>query len=68
MSNDFQYIADDLDEALTILLTRKDEGLTLSADQAKYVYRKVWNVEATLTDLGLINVDPITKEDMNVTT
>ena len=68
MSNDFQYIADDLDEALTILLTRKGEGLTLSADQAKYIYRKVWNVEATLTDLGLINVDPITKEDMNVTT
>ena len=68
MSNDFQYIADDLDEALTILLTQKDEGLTLSADQAKYIYRKVWNVEATLTDLGLINVDPITKEDMNVTT
>tara|TARA_R110002020_G_scaffold319411_1_gene535315 strand:+ start:365 stop:571 length:207 start_codon:yes stop_codon:yes gene_type:complete len=68
MSNDFQYIADDLSEALTILLTRKGKALALSADQAKYVYRKVWNVEATLTDLGLINVDPITKEDINVTT
>ena len=68
MRDDFQYIADDLDEALTILLTRKDEGLTLSADQAKYIYRKVWNVEATLTDLGLINVAPITKADMNVIT
>ena len=68
MIDDFQYIADDLSEALTILLTRKGKALALDADQAKYVYRKVWNVEATLTDLGLINVDPITKEDMNVTT
>jgi len=57
MSDDFQYIADDLDEALTILLTRKGEGLTLDADQAKYVYRKVWNVEAALTDRRLINND-----------
>ena len=57
MSNDFQYIADDLNEALTVLLTRKGEGLTLDADQAKAVYRKVWNVEAALTDRRLINND-----------
>ena len=55
MSDDFQYIADDLNEALTVLRTRKGEGLTLDADQAKAVYRCVWSVEATLTDLGLIN-------------
>ena len=57
MSNDFQYIADDLNEALTVLRTRKGEGLTLDADQAKAVYRKVWNVEAALTDRRLINND-----------
>jgi hypothetical protein len=57
MSDDFQYIADDLNEALTVLRTRKGEGLTLDADQAKAVYRKVWNVEAALTDRRLINND-----------
>ena len=55
MRDDFQYIADDLSEALNILLTRKGKALALDADQAKAVYRCVWNVEATLTDLGLIN-------------
>ena len=55
MRDDFQYIADDLSEALSILLTRKGEALALDANQAKAVYRCVWNVEATLTDLGLIN-------------
>ena len=55
MRDDFQYIADDLSEALTILLTRKGKALALDASQAKAVYRSVWNVEATLTDLGLIN-------------
>ena len=57
MSDDFQYIADDLNEALTVLLTRKGEGLTLDADQAKAVYRCVWNGEAALTDRRLINND-----------
>ena len=57
MSDDFQYIADDLNEALTVLRTRKGEGLTLDADQAKAVYRCVWNVEAALTDRRLINND-----------
>ena len=57
MSDDFQYIADDLNEALTVLLTRKGEGLTLDADQAKAVYRCVWNVEAALTDRTIINND-----------
>ena len=57
MSDDFQYIADDLNEALTVLRTRKGEGLTLDADQTKAVYRKVWNVEAALTDRRLINND-----------
>lgn len=47
------FIAEELSHALDMLLTRKNEGLTLSAEEAKTVFAHVWNVEASLYDLGL---------------
>ena len=45
----------DLDSALTVLQTRKGEGLALTSEEAKNVYGSVWRVEAMLADAELIH-------------
>ena len=51
-------VGDSLSAALEVLRTREGEGLTLTPEQAKAVYRDVWSAEAVLVGHGLVEGGP----------